>query len=147
MADLPSLRAAPNPPTSRENAELVRALYASFSGLSRGGEIASYVATYFDSDCEYRPVEEASTVRGHAALGRWVRRWLEAWEDAWDEVDEIFDAGERVVAAIKVHGRGRISGMEISQRLFDVVDLRAGRVVRVREYLEPDQAFEAAGLR
>jgi ketosteroid isomerase-like protein len=37
--------------------------------------------------------------------------------------------------------------MEISQRLFDVFDLRAGRVVRVREYLEPDQAFEAAGLR
>jgi hypothetical protein len=59
-------------------------VYAAFSGLAQGGEIASYVAAHFDSDCEYRPVEEASTIRGHDALIRWVERWLEAWDDAWD---------------------------------------------------------------
>ncbi len=39
------------------------------------------------------------------------------------------------------------SGMEISQRLFDVFELRDGRVLRIREYLDPEQALEAAGLR
>ena len=67
-------------------------------------------------------------------------------DDAWDEVDEIVGAGDLVVAAVKVHGRGRLSGMEISQRLFDVFELDAGRVLRISEYLEPDQALEAAGL-
>ena len=73
-----------NLPSSRDNAATVRAVYAAFSGLAQGGEIASYVAAHFDSDCEYRPVEEASTIRGHDALIRWVERWLEAWDDAWD---------------------------------------------------------------
>jgi ketosteroid isomerase-like protein len=148
MTAAPSLRIAPpNLPSSRHNAAIVRAVYAAFSGLAQSGEIASYVAAHFDPDCEYRPVEEASTIRGHHALIRWVERWLEAWDDAWDEVDEIIEAGATVIAAIRVHGRGRLSGMEVSQRLFDVFELRNGRVVRITEYLDPAQALEAAGLR
>ena len=123
----------------------MRAVYAAFSGLAQGGEIASYVAAHFDSDCEYRPVEEASTIRGHDALIRWVERWLEAWDDAWDEVDELIEAGQMVVAAIRVHGRGRLSGMEISQRLFDVFELRDGRVLRIREYLDPTKPSKPPG--
>jgi ketosteroid isomerase-like protein len=88
----------------------------------------------------------ASTGRGHGALIRWIERWLEAWDDAWDEVDEIVQTGDVVVAAIRVHGRGRRSGMVISQRLFDVFELRDGRVVRVTEYLDRHLAFEAAGI-
>jgi ketosteroid isomerase-like protein len=141
-------RAAPSrPPISRRrNAAIVRSLYAAFSRLARSGEIASYVAAHFHPDCEYGPVEEASTIRGHEALIHWIERWLEAWDDAWDEIDEIIETGQTVVAAIRVHGRGRKSGMEISQRLFDVFELRDGRVVRVREYLSHDEALAAAGL-
>ena len=136
-----------NPPISQENASIVRSVYAAYSGLAQGGEISPYVTTHFDSDCEYRPVEEASPIRGHDALIRWIERWLEAWDDAWDEIDEIIETGETVVATIRVHGRGRKSGMKISQRLFDVFELRHGKILRIREYLRPDQAMEAAGLR
>ena len=148
MTGAGSLRVARfNLPISQENATIVRSVYAGFSGLARGGGIASYVAAYFHSDCEYRPVEEASAIRGHDALIRWIERWLEAWDDAWDEIDEVIEAGEVVVAAIRVHGRGRRSKMEISQRLFDVFELRDGRVLRVTEYLNHDRALEAAGFR
>ena len=82
----------------------------------------------------------------HDALTRWIERWLEAWEDAWDEVDEFAAVGDRVVAAVRVHGRGRSSGLEISQRLFDVHELRDGRVLRITEYLDRGEAIEAAGL-
>jgi ketosteroid isomerase-like protein len=147
MSPVSSPRFAPlNPTISLENAAIVRSMYAAFSGLAQGGEVASYVALHFDADCEYRPVEEASAIRGHNALMRWIERWLEAWDDTWDEIDEIIEAGEMVIAAIRVHGRGRKSGMEISQRLFDVFELRDGRVLRISEYLDPDQALEAAGL-
>ncbi len=125
----------------------MRSLYAAYSGLARGGDVAPYVATHFEPDCEYRPVEEASPIHGHKALTRWIKRWFEAWDDAWDEIDEIIEADETIVAAIRVHGRGRTSGLQISQRLFDVFEFRDGRVLRVREYLRADQALEAAGLR
>ncbi len=133
-------------PISLDNAALVRSVYAAFSALARGREPSSYVAAYFDSDCEYRPVEEATPVRGHDELICWIERWLDAWDDAWDEVDEIVEVGDVVVAAVRVHGRGRRSGMEISQRLFDVHELRDGRILRMREFLDLDQALEAAGL-
>ena len=131
----------------RANVTTVKSVYADFSRLSKRGGIASYVATHFDADCEYRPVEEANPVRGHAALTRWLGRWLEAWDDAWDEIDELYETDETVVTAIRTHGRDRKSGLEISQRLFDVFELRRGMVVRVTEYLEPREALAAAGLR
>jgi ketosteroid isomerase-like protein len=141
------LPAAPRTlPIEQESAATVRAVYGAFSGLARSGEITSYVSRHFHPDCEYRPVEEAGPVRGHGALARWIERWLEAWEDAWDEIDEIVASGEMVVAAVTVNGRGRSSGLEISQRLFDVHELRDGRVLRVTEYLDSDEALEAAGL-
>src|SRR5690242_15199674 len=102
-----------DPSTSRENAAIVRSVYAAFNGLANSGEVESYVETHFDSDCEYEPVEEAGAVRGHRALTSWVERWLEAWDDAWDEIIEVIASGRMVVAAIRVHGRGRKSGMEI----------------------------------
>ena len=129
----------------RDAVAIVRSMYAAFSGLAQGGDIAGYVAEHYEPDAQYEPVEETGTVRGHDALVRWIQRWLEAWDETWDEIDEIIQVGEMVVAAIRSHGRGRISGMEISQRAFDVFELRGGRIVRLREYLDPHQALEAAG--
>ena len=91
-------------------------------------------------------MEETGAICGHDPLIRWNQHWLEAWADNWDEVDQTIENGEMVVAAIRVHGRGRKSGMEISQRLFDIFELRDGKIVRMKENLDPHQALEAAGL-
>jgi len=133
-------------PASPGNAAIVRSLYAAFSRLAQNGEIAAYVAGHFHPDCEYWPVEEVSPIGGHEALTNWIQRWLEAWDDAWDVVEEIVEDGEVVVTATRVYGRGRRSGMEISQRLFDVFELRDGKVLRVTEYLDREGALQAAGL-
>jgi ketosteroid isomerase-like protein len=147
MSSVWPVQVAPlDPSVPRENAAIVRSVYAAFNGLVNSGGIESYVETHFHPDCEYEPVEEASALRGHSALTSWVERWFEAWDDAWDEIIEVIAAGRMVVAAIRVHGRGRKSGMEISQKLFDVHDLRDGKVVRIREYLTREKALEAAGL-
>jgi ketosteroid isomerase-like protein len=133
-------------PTSKGHGAFVRALYAAFSRLARTGEITEYVTKNFDPECEYWPVEEASPVRGHGGLIRWIERWLEAWDDTWEETEEILEIGEMVVVSTYVYGRGRVSGMEISQRLIDVFELRDGKVLRITEYLDPREALEAAGL-
>jgi len=134
------------PPTSVRNGAFVRSLYKAFSRLARTGEIAEYVSENFDPECEYWPVEEASPIHGHKALIRWIERWLEAWDDTWEKTEEILEHGEMVVVSTWVHGRGRISGMEISQRLFDVFELRDGKVLRITEYLDPREALKASGL-
>jgi ketosteroid isomerase-like protein len=131
---------------SQENVEIVRRLFEAFNRLHEGADVASHVAAHFDPDCEYQPVEETGTIRGHDALTRWHERWFEAWDETMDEIDDVIEAGEMVVTAVRVHGRGRQSGMEISQRLFHVFEVRDDKILRVREYLDRHQALEAAGL-
>ncbi len=131
---------------SHENVEIVRAQYASFGQITEGGEVHSWVLGYFDPNCEYRPVEEVDAIRGHEALIEWTERWLEAWSSYNDQVEEIIDGGEIVVAAVSISGRGRTSGVEIRQRFFHVFEMREGRILRLREYLDRDSALEAAGL-
>jgi ketosteroid isomerase-like protein len=147
MAPVSSLLAAPlTPPPSPRNADFVRSLYRAFSRLAQTGDIVAYVSDHFHPEAEYWPVEEASPIRGHNGLVRWIQRWLEAWDETWDVIEEILEDDEVVVAATRVHGRGRISGMEISQRLIDVFELRDGKVLRITEYLDPRDALAAAGM-
>jgi len=110
---------------SQENLELVRAQYASFQTLGRGGDVRSHFLRFFASDAEYWPVEEIDAIRGHDALIRYTERWLDAWESYRDQVDEIIDGGDLVVGAVTVHGRGMGSGVEVAQN--DVPCLRDSR--------------------
>ena len=131
---------------SKENVEIVRAQYATFRQIFEGGEVHSWVLGYFDPNCEYRPVEEVDPIRGHEALFEWTERWIEAWSSYSDQIEEIIDAGESVFAAVSTSARGRTSDLEIRQQFFHVFEIRDGRIVRMREYLDRGPALEAAGL-
>ena len=61
--------------------------------------------------------------------------------------EEFVDAGDRVVVALHLRGRGRGSGVEIDARFFDVYTIRDGKIVRMDEFTERFAALEAAGLR
>ena len=41
----------------------------------------------------------------------------------------------------------RATGIEFSQEVGEVFDLRAGKIVRIRDFLTHAEAIEAAGLR
>jgi uncharacterized protein len=132
---------------SQQNVESVRSLYAAFGGLAEGGDIASFVIAHFAPDCEYHPVEEEEAIRGHGAMVGWIERWFEAWDEFRVDIDELIEAGDLIVAALTVHGHGAVSGIRVNQRFFHVWDLRDGKALRQREYLERGEALEAAGLR
>ena len=132
---------------SQENLELVRAQYASFQTLGRGGDVRSHFLRFFASDAEYWPVEEIDSIRGYDALIQYTERWLDAWESYRDQVDEIIDGGDLVVGAVTVHGRGMGSGVEVAQTMFHVFEIRDAKIAQLREYLDRGQALEAAGRR
>ena len=132
---------------SEANVEIVREQHAVFDELIEGREIGSWVYGYFDPTCEYRPVEELELVCGHQALIEWTERWLEAWSSYSESIEEIIDGGEVVFSASTVNARGRTSGLEIHQRVFYVFEMREGKILRLVEYLDRDEALEAAGLR
>ena len=100
-----------------------------------------------DPEMEYTPVEE-QVVRGPEAATRYAERWLEAWETFSAEVEEVESApaADRAFVALRFRGRGNGSGVEIDERGFWVYELRGGRLYRISEYSDPDEALEAAGL-
>ena len=126
---------------SQQNVEIVRRAFEYLSS----GRGSSEVLASFDPNFVMKPVEAGATHGVNA-----VRTNFEDWQSVWEElevtVEEIIDAGDRVVHTAHYRGRGRGSGIWIDARYYEVYILREGRIIRVDEYTERIAALEAAGL-
>ena len=80
-------------------------------------------------------------------LFRWQADWESGWESwRWDP-EEFIEAGEGVVAVLRVYARGRQSGVEVERVDGAVWTLRDSKCIRLDYYGSKAEALEAAGLR
>ena len=64
------------------------------------------------------------------------------------EVEDLRDAGgNKVVAIFREKARGKASGAEVDRRSGWVFTFRDGKALRIEIYLDPGDAFKAAGMR
>ena len=89
---------------------------------------------------------EASVYRGHDGFREGLRDIFDALAETHIEYTETRVLGDRFVAIGHVRTRGRKSGAETGSPHASVVDLKDGKAVRIRAYLDPKEALEAAGL-
>ena len=131
---------------SQQNVEVVR---DSWTALAAGGLDA--MAQFWDPEINWRAIEDApddvGEMLGLDAARRYVQDWLDMFEDIVNVPQELIDVGnDRVIAVQHVTGRARLSGVETELRYAVVYTLREGKIVRVREYRDREQALEAVGL-
>jgi hypothetical protein len=74
------------------------------------------------------------------------RKFLEGWERLVIEATEIIGNDDRVVVISRVHGRSKGIGIAIEDRRAAVWTFRYGRVRRIEQYAQPEEALAAAGL-
>jgi ketosteroid isomerase-like protein len=98
--------------------------------------------TYADPGIVWNPIEELPT-QGHDAVRASLERWKAEWDDYTLMPEEFVDRGDRVLATVRLRGRGRGSGVEIDARFYDVYTLRDGKIVRMDQFTERSQALEA----
>jgi ketosteroid isomerase-like protein len=67
----------------------------------------------------------------------------EVFEEFWMEPTEIVVSGDVVLATVVLHGRGRGSSAPVTIKLFHVLTMRDGRVLRVRGFLNEADARNA----
>jgi ketosteroid isomerase-like protein len=133
---------------SAENVEVIRRMYAWFAAGE--GERAFEV---YDPEVEwdatrapwllelgFKPIN-----RGHQAVRDALRAWLEAWETIEYEPDELIDAGDKVLAFVRITARGRASGAEVSYEHPQLWTLRGGKVVRMEVLADRDEALRTIG--
>ena len=126
----------------QENIELVRAI---FDGWAERG--VEGMLPFFAEDIDYLPLEEDSTITGHAAMRRYFERWMEPWEQFEIKPTEFRVTGNRVLNGAAMKGQGQGSGIEIAMEYWQVWLIRDGKALRCEEYLDHKDALAALGQR
>lgn len=127
---------------SQANVELVRAIYERF----RAGDTDAALALHHpEIEVHDRPeVPDPQVYRGHEGVLRSVSVSRETFRGLDIEPEELHDAGDRVVAVIRIQGRGRESGIPIDERLAHLWTIRDGKAVRMVVYSSLDEALREA---
>src|SRR3954454_1561425 len=129
---------------SLENVEVVRHIYGAWG--KDGTPVGSGL---LDPDIEWvNPPDavERGTRQGLDAFGAAAASVSDTFEGVGVDIDEMLDAGDRVVVLATLHGRGRGSGADVERRQGYVWTLREGKVVRFQWFNHPDDALTAAGI-
>jgi ketosteroid isomerase-like protein len=86
------------------------------------------------------------SARGFEGFAQAWRDWLEPWERYYIEADDFIDAGDEVVSLVRIEAQTARDAVPIEHEPAALWSMRAGKVVRVRFYLDRDDALNAAGL-
>ncbi len=128
---------------SEENVAIVRKIYDAYLSGNYDAAFAA-IDPKVEFDGSARP--EGNVYYGHHGVAEALRTWSGTWEVWRLEVENIFDAGDKVVAVERQSGRGRGSGVPLVQHTATVFSFRDGKVVRMKWFSTPEAGRRAAGL-
>jgi ketosteroid isomerase-like protein len=128
----------------QSNVEIVRRLFERFE---EGGIEAALEGMDEELVIEIPPElsAEPDDYHGHDGARRYFAGFDGMLEDVRYEAIELIPAGERVIAHIRLSGRGVTSGLDVDLEAFVVHELAGGRVTRMRPYADRESAEAAAG--
>jgi ketosteroid isomerase-like protein len=85
--------------------------------------------------------------RGHDEVRTFLRSWWEAFDESVVVVDELIDAGDRIVGVFHGHQRGRGSGVVVQgPGAVVVLGFRDGALTAITLYQSRADALAAVGL-
>jgi ketosteroid isomerase-like protein len=130
---------------SQENVEVVKAAFEAYNR----GDLDAWVADA-DPDIEWHVLPEATDPgphRGRQVILERGKLWRQMFGGLRVEVLEYIDAGDYVIAPVRMRGQAPGSDAEVALDEVYVSMLRNGKIVELREYRTKAEALEAAGLR
>jgi ketosteroid isomerase-like protein len=144
---------------SQENVEILRAFIETWSPewtvevWERGDAMDM---SFIDPDVVYEdavlPDHVGEAYRGHEGWLRAAKTWAEPFEWVRLELEEIIDAGDRVLSFHRLRSKARHTGIEFDSRDADgaplgyLWTLRDGKIRHLEAFVDREQALEAAGL-
>jgi ketosteroid isomerase-like protein len=130
---------------SRENVEVVRAIYSAFARRDREALVGHLDPSIRVYDRPFHP--DASVYEGREGFLRFSESDWEAFEEVAYEPQDFLADGSYVVVPIKQSGRGKTSALGIEERIVNVWKLRRGKCVELRIFTTIEEALEVVGRR
>jgi ketosteroid isomerase-like protein len=133
---------------SQENVEIVRRGYDLFAAGDLEGLAALIAPDAETPDASALGLTGTATGirRGPEGFLRAIGEVTEAFDDYRVEAEELTDAGDAVVASVRISGRGKASGAPQEAHLAHLWVLRDGKAIRGEVYRTTEEALEAARL-
>jgi uncharacterized protein len=127
---------------SQENVELVR---RGFQAV-RAGDFTKMLGV-LDQNIEVIPPKQvpgvASVYYGHEGFLEFLGEWFEPWDEYAVEIEELIDAGDRVITVERHVGHRKETGVEVTQQVSAVWTIRGGATTGMRVFLDKRDAFRS----
>jgi ketosteroid isomerase-like protein len=94
----------------------------------------------------FRGWPERPTYEGMDGVKTFLAEWTSTWDQWRVEIQTMHDAGDKVVAIARQHGRSKMIGMQVEMVMAMVWTVRNGKATRMDMYSDPGEALRAAGL-
>ena len=134
---------------SEPNSEIVRRMWDEANSNRVDRDLHDWLVEFFDPDIEWHDAPSlpgAALHHGYDALGRHVADYLDAWADSSFEIEQIRSVGDRVLTRGRYVGVGHQSGVRLEDNIvLGVYDIRGGRILRVRQFVDESEALKAVG--
>jgi ketosteroid isomerase-like protein len=120
--------------------ELIRDVWRRWNAGERDLDAES-----FDPEFEIHSALAQDVFRGVDGVRRWtaeIDQQFDAWEILIDSIEE--DRPGSFLAQGSIRARGRHSGVGLDQSAGWRIDLRGGRILRVRNFIGPEAAAQAS---
>ena len=133
---------------SQENVEVVRGIY---EAAARRDDVTPFDVYAEDIVWDLSNAGRAMLLpkpgyHGHEGVRQFWRDGLSAFREIDFEVEELIDAGDRVLAVIREREVGRASGAPVEVAHLAVYTLADGKVTQLQVFDDRSKALEAAGL-
>jgi ketosteroid isomerase-like protein len=128
---------------SEENVEVVRRLYGLWPDRVLAAEEVLHPDVVIDVT---RNVLTPALHHGFDGFRRFLGQVQEEWENLQVEPEELIDAGDNVVAAVRMSGKRRGSKMKAEMEAFTIWTFGEGKVLRYTSYRTKRQALISVGL-
>jgi ketosteroid isomerase-like protein len=132
---------------SEENAQIVRRVFDALQHPNAAVRALWHPDVEFDVSRDiWGALVGGGRYRGIEGVRSWMLDLYSGWEKMDLSCEELIDAGEQVIAVLRVRGRGRVSGIELEYRPAGVWTLRQGKIVRVVWYRTREEALGSVGV-
>ena len=133
---------------SQENIDVVRGIY---DAVTRRDTVSPFEVYADDivwdvSNWRRAALDAKQVYRGHEGVREAWRETLDAWGKVDFEIEELIDAGDRVMAVIREREIGRASGVPVEGTHVAVWKLAGGKVIQLQVFDDRGAAERAAGI-